>query len=88
MDQETILSYILTYLTENGLSMLGKFFLGVLVFVIFYAVSKKIVARIRHRIESNSLQSDVYSQRVSHLVGSMVFILLMIFAVLAVFQVI
>lgn len=68
--------------------MLGKFFLGVLVFVVFYIVSKKIVARIRHRIESNSLQSDVYAQRVSQLVGSMVFILLMIFAVLAVFQVI
>lgn len=88
MNQETILQYIINYLVSNGPSLLGKFFLGVFVFVIFYIISKKIVSRIRNRIESNSLQSDVYSKRMAHLVGSMVFILLMIFAVLAVFQVI
>jgi len=68
--------------------MIGKFFLGALVFVVFYIASKKIVAKVRHRIESNSLQSDVYAKRISQLVGSVIFILLMIFTILAVFQVI
>lgn len=88
MSQENIVSYIINYLRENGPSMLRKFFLGAVVFVALYIISKKIVARVKQRIESNSLQSDVYAKRIAQLAGSMVFILLMIFAVLAVFQVI
>lgn len=88
MNQETIISYIINYLIDNGPSLIWKFLLGALVFIVFYIISKKIVARVRYRIESNSLQSDVYSKRISQLVGSMIFILLMIFTVLAVFQVI
>ena len=88
MNQETIISYIISYIRDNGPSLLGKFFLGALVFVVFYIISKKIVARVRQKIESNSLQSDVYAKRIAQLVGSMIFILLMIFTILAVFQVI
>ena len=88
MNQETVISYIINYLRDNGPSLLRKFFLGVLVFVAFYIISKKIVGRVKHRIEANSLQSDIYAKKISQLVGSMIFILLMIFTVLAVFQVI
>jgi nitrate reductase NapE component len=47
-----------------------------------------IIGKIKTKIEANSLEEDVYSKRTSNLVGKFVFILLMIFLILAVFQVI
>lgn len=85
---EAIINYLISYLKDHGLDILWKTFLAIAVFVVFRYVSKRIVAKIRHRIESYSLQTTEYSQRISKLVGNVVFILLMIFTVLAVFQVI
>lgn len=59
-----------------------------LVFVVGYLVAKRIVANIRTRIESQTVQPQEYAKKISHLVGAMIFILLMIFVLLAVFQVI
>jgi hypothetical protein len=42
----------------------------------------------KKRIQANSLEETVYIKRTSELVGKFVFILLMIFLILAVFQVI
>ena len=58
------------------------------IFIIGYFVIQRIVKRIRKRIEENSLEADIYTQRNSTLVGKIIFVLLMIFLILAIFQVI
>ena len=58
------------------------------IFIIGYIIIQLIVKKIRTRIETNSLEENIYIKRTSGLVGKFVFILLMIFLVLAVFQVI
>ncbi|MEI6774462.1 MAG: hypothetical protein WCL18_06860 [bacterium] len=65
-----------------------KAVLAVGIFIIGYIIIQRIVKKIKTRIEENSLDADIYVQRTSSLVGKFVFILLMIFLVLAVFQVI
>ena len=47
-----------------------------------------VVAKVKKRIQENSLQEDMYSKRIADLAGSMLFILLMIFNILAVFEII
>jgi len=64
-------------------------FLAFLVFIAGYILSKRIVARIKKRIEDNNLDpNDIYAKRMANVIGSMIFILLMIFVLLAVFEVI
>ena len=58
------------------------------IFIAFLIVIKIIVAKLKKRIQENSLQEDIYSKRIADLAGSMLFILLMIFNILAVFEVI
>jgi small-conductance mechanosensitive channel len=65
-----------------------KTLLAIFVFVAGYIFIQRIVGKIKKRIESNSLESDIYSRRTSGLIGKLVFVLLMIFLILAVFQVI
>lgn len=80
---------MITYLQENGLSFLLKWFLAIFVFVVFYYISKQIVATIREKIESKSVDpTSEYAKKMSKIIGNMIFILLMIFTLLAVFQVI
>jgi len=59
----------------------GVFFAG-------YFVIQLLVKRVKQRILDNALYEDIYTQKLSELVGSIVFIGLIIFDVLAVFQVI
>lgn len=75
-------------LIKNRQSVLLKGLLAIGVFIVVYIIIKIIVQKVRKRMEANSLQEDVYSKRVSHLAGSIIFVVLMIFNVLAVFQVI
>ena len=88
MTTEKIINYIIARITENGLDLLKTSALAAGVFIAFLVVIKTVVAKVKKRIESNSLQEDVYSKKVAKLAGSMLFILLMIFNILAVFQVI
>lgn len=86
--QENIIKDIIIYLKENWGALLLKTFLAIGTFIIGYILIQLVVKKIRTRIESNSLEPDVYIKKTSGLVGRFVFILLMIFLVLVVFQVI
>lgn len=88
MTTTTIITYIITRIKTNGLDLLGSTALAVGVFVAFLIVIRIVVGKVKKRIQENSLQEDVYSQKIAGLAGSMLFILLMIFNILAVFQVI
>ena len=86
--QENIINSIILYLKENWVSLLLKTALAIGAFIIGYIIIQMIIGKIKTKIEANSLEEDVYSKRTSNLVGKFVFILLMIFLILAVFQVI
>ncbi|HMS91842.1 MAG TPA: mechanosensitive ion channel [Candidatus Absconditabacterales bacterium] len=86
--QEDIVKNIVFYLKENGGILALKILLGIGVFSIGYICIQRIVKKIRKRIEENSLEEDIYIKRTSNLIGKFMFILLMIFLVLAIFQVI
>ncbi|MCX6823732.1 MAG: mechanosensitive ion channel family protein [candidate division SR1 bacterium] len=88
MTTATITNYILIRIKDNGLSLLGSMALAVGIFVTFLIIIKMVVAKVKKRIQENSLQEDMYSKRIADLAGSMLFILLMIFNILAVFEVI
>jgi len=88
MTTATITTYIITRIKTNGLDVLWSTALAVGIFVVFLIAIKMIVAKVKKRIQENSLQEDIYSKRIGDLAGSMLFILLMIFNILAVFWVI
>lgn len=88
MTQQTITNYIFTRIRDNGLDFLKSAALAAGVFIAFLIVIKTIVGKVKARIQANSLQEDVYSRKIANLAGSMLYILLMIFNILAVFQVI
>ena len=88
MTTANITNYIFLRIRDNGLDVLKSAALAVGVFIAFLIVIKAVVKKVRDRIQENSLQEDVYSKKVANLAGSMLYILLMIFNVLAVFQVI
>lgn len=86
--EENIIMKIITYFRENWVNMLLKALLAIGVFVAGYIIIQWIVAKIKKRIEANSLEETVYIKRTSGLIGKFVAILLMIFLTLAVFQII
>lgn len=88
MTTATITNYILIRIKDNGLSLLWSMALAVGIFVTFLIIIKMVVAKVKKRIQENSLQEDMYSKRIADLAWSMLFILLMIFNILAVFEVI
>ena len=83
-----IINHIIKRITENGLELLKTTALAVGIFIVFLIIIKKIVTRVKQRIQDNSLQEDIYSKKMANLAGSMLYILLMIFNILAVFQII
>jgi hypothetical protein len=62
--------------------------LAVSIFIVGYITIQWIVKKIKTRIETNNLEETIYIKRTSGLVGKFIFIFLMIFLILAVFQVI
>lgn len=86
--QENIIANIITYIQENWVSLLLKAVLAIGVFIIGYMAIQIIIGKIRTRIEANNIEENIYSKRTANLVGRFVFILLMIFLILATFQVI
>ena len=88
MTTTNIMTYMLTRIKDNGLDLLTSTALAIGVFITFLIVIKTVVAKVKKRIQENSLQEDIYSKKVANLAGSMLYVLLMIFNILAVFQVI
>jgi small-conductance mechanosensitive channel len=62
--------------------------IAILVFVVIYYLIKFLTKKAEEKIESNVLQPDIYSKKISALAGNIIYIVLMIFNVLAVFQII
>lgn len=86
---QNIINYILSYAAENGLAMLYKWLLAFGVFIIIQFIIKRIIAKIKTKIQANAIQTDaVYMKKLADLVGSMIFIALMIFNILIVFGII
>lgn len=85
---ESILNNSIIYLKNNWVNLVLDTFLAIWIFIIGYILIQRVVNKIKKRIEENSLEEDVYIKKNSTLVGKLVFVLLMIFLILAVFQVI
>ncbi len=88
MTTTTITNYILIRFRDHGLDFFESMALATGVFVAFLIIIKMIVTKVKKRIQENSLQEDVYSNKIANLAGSILYVLLMIFNILAVFQVI
>jgi len=86
--QERILGNFIIYIQNNRSSIAWKTILAISVFIVWYRIIKIITTKIKEKIEENNLQSDAYTHNTSELVAKFVGILLMVFLVLAVFQVI
>jgi len=86
--QENILLNIISYFKENWTTLLLNAVLAVSIFIVGYITIQWIVKKIKTRIETNNLEETIYIKRTSGLVGKFIFIFLMIFLILAVFQVI
>lgn len=85
---ESILNNSIIYLKNNWVNLVLDTFLAIWIFIIGYILIQRVVNKIKKRIEENSLEEDIYIKKNSTLVGKLVFVLLMIFLILAVFQVI
>ncbi len=79
---------IIKDLTNNRGSILTKAGIAIGVFLLIYVVSKIIVQKIRKRVEDNSLQNDDYTMKMSKISGNIVRVFLLVFNILAVFQII
>jgi len=85
---QAIIPDIIQSLIKNRESILLKTFLAIGIFFAIFLISKFIVKKVRQRIENNSLQNDVYTHNISKLTGNIIFTFLMVFDILAIFQVI
>lgn len=84
-----LIEYILHYLSTNWLMMLKQTFIAATIFIVIYLFIKRIINKVKKRIEDNNWQSDIkYSKKLSGLIWKILFMVGMIFNVLIVFQVI
>ena len=81
-----ILTAPLQQLLAAAPAMIGKILLWGAVFAGLYFLINIIVARIQKKITGNA--TDIYTQRNSHFVGRIIFIVLIIFAILITFEVV
>lgn len=73
-----IIQYIFTFIQENRVSYL-------IAFGVFFVVrigSKRIIAKIKIRIQENALQTDLYKQKIANLAGRILWIISIIFNIL------
>lgn len=86
---ENLISIIAEYLYQNWIEIASKLLISVIVFFIILFLIKQIIKKIKERIEKNSIQTDEkYTKKISNLIGSMIFTLLMIFNILIIFEII
>jgi small-conductance mechanosensitive channel len=86
--KDFIISSISNYIDARRQDIAIKLFLWIIVFTAVYFFIKFAVNKIKSKIEGEGLTKDIYAKRNAKLVGSILFITLMIFNVLAVFQII
>jgi small-conductance mechanosensitive channel len=86
--KDFIISSISNYIDARRQDIAIKLFLWIIVFTAVYFFIKFAVKNIKAKIEGEGLTKDIYAKRNAKLVGSILFITLMIFNVLAVFQII
>lgn len=75
-------------LTQNRGSIVTKALIALGVFLVIYFISKLIVQKIRKRIIDNSLQTEWYTDKIAKLTGNIARVFLLIFNILAIFQII
>ncbi len=84
-----ILAFILDYQATNWVAMLRKALVAAAIFIVIYIFIKRIVNKVKKRIEENNIQTNsTYSKRLSNLIGKILFLVGMIFNVLIIFEVI
>lgn len=86
--KENIITASIVYIQQNWAEIAGRLFWWIAVFVVIYIIIKYLVHRVKRQIEGDSLIPDIYAKKNSKLVGSILFIILMIFNVLATFEII
>jgi small-conductance mechanosensitive channel len=86
--KENIISASISYIQNNWGEIFSRLFWGIIAFVVIYFIIRYIVQRVKTKIEGDSLIPDMYAKKNSKLVGSILFIILMIFNILATFEII
>lgn len=85
----SLLQYALDYLTTNWVVMAKKALFAAAVFIVIYIFIKRIVNKVKKRIEDNDIQANTtYTKRLSRLIWKVIFLIGMIFNMLIIFQVI
>ena len=86
--KDNILSTGIDFLSENWLLILTKGISAFFVFFLLYFLIKILTKKIKTKISENSIENDVYNQKVWNLVSRVVFVILMIFNFLIIFQIV
>lgn len=86
--RDKITPEIIKNLTQNWGSIVTKALIALGVFLVIYFISKLIVQKIRKRITDNSLQTEWYTSKIAKLTGNIARVFLLIFNILAIFQII
>ncbi len=85
----SLLGYALHYLTTNWVVMAKKALLAAAIFIVIYIFIKRIVNKVKKRIEDNNIQANTrYTRRLARLIWKIVFLIGMVFNILIIFQVI
>ncbi|HRX64292.1 MAG TPA: mechanosensitive ion channel [Candidatus Absconditabacterales bacterium] len=84
-----LINFAIEYLSNNGIEMLKKVLIATAIFVLIYIFIKRIINKVKRKIELNHLDNDAkYAKKLSNLIGKILFIIGMIFNVLIICQVI
>ncbi len=86
--KELIFWTILSYIQDNWREIISRLFWWIFAFIVIYAIIKYIVHKVKSKIEWNSLNTDIYTKKNAKLVWWILFIVLMIFNILATFEII
>lgn len=83
-----IISFIVTYISENRWTISKKLLLSIWIFVLVYIISSLIIKRVQQKIESNNIQSDdKYSKKLSALIWRILSLVALIINILIIFEV-
>ncbi len=83
-----MISTTLTYISSHRTDILWKIILSIVIIFIWYKIIKFINKKIQQHIENTTLQSDTYTNNISHFATKISTIILSIFLVLIICEVI
>ena len=84
-----LVNFAIEYLSNNWIEMLKKVLIATAIFVVIYIFIKRIINKVKRKIEMNHLDTDTkYAKKLSNLIWKILFIIGMIFNVLIICQVI